>query len=335
MSDVPPTSQASSAKGIYVLVALLSLVLFGAGVYLAAEGKTWTLLGAGSLSIIATLLAWPMAMGTTSKPIEKLIDDKLSPLHVELTKAVNQLSRISEQQLISDRAKQLAFREKDRDAFRRAIQEDIEKKDYEAALALVEEMDAEFGYKGEAVRLKSIVLEKQDEEIRTQIDGALVTVDRHVQAEQWAMAIKEANRLKSIYPTQTRILNLPSEIENHRNSVKRDLLTKWSVCVANKQYDDAFIVLKKLDAYLTPVEAASLEEDARTVIREHQATLRNSFTDAIQAGRTSDAVRMGEKILTDFPTTQMAKEIRDRMDMLRLRLRTEQEAGQQAAVAPV
>ncbi|MFT3787779.1 MAG: hypothetical protein QM770_16680 [Tepidisphaeraceae bacterium] len=330
-------STAGRHNWVYGLALLLVLVMFGAGGAMAYKWGRWELLSAAGVALVVVLTTLPLALsaGTRERRLQGQITECLGPVSEQLTRAANTLNLIAEQQLVSDRAKAVAFRQKDADAFRRAIQEDISRQDYDAALALVEEMDREFGYKAEADRLRTEVLEKQGEVIRRQVDAALVVVDRHVMAEQWPQAFKEAQRLRTLFPTQTRVQNLPNEIEARRNQVKRDLLQRWHEQVRAGHHSEAFVVLKKLDTYLSPVEAASLEEDARNVIRERQNQLRNAFTTAIHNGQTMEAIRVGEEIIDDFPNTQMAREIRERMDTLRTRLRQEQEGNGAAVGAPV
>ncbi len=334
MADIQPNATPTSSAApkytwVFVLLFALSAVMFGLGVWLATQRNDYLLLVGGALSMVIVLSVLPVALLSQARVdhLEKLISDRLAPLEQSLSRAASTLSLIAEQQLVSDRAKSIAFRQKDADAFRRAIQEDLGKADYDAALSLVERMDNEFGYKQEADRLRGEIMEKRDEAIRRQVEAAVVVVDRHVQAEQWQLALKEAQRLRTLFPTQTRVLNLPNEIEQRRNAVKRDLLVRWQEQVRGGHIDEAFVVLKKLDLYLTPVEAASLEEDARNVIRDRQGRLRAAFTTAIHNGQTAEAIRIGEEIVDDFPNSQMAKEIRDRMDTLRTRLRQEQDAA--------
>jgi hypothetical protein len=324
-----PANTSPRYTWVYVMLFLLSAVLFSLGVVLAMQKNEWVVLSAGTVSMVIVLALLPLALASQARidRLERLLADRIAPLEQSLSRSANTLSLIAEQQLVSDRAKSIAFRQKDADAFRRAIQEDVSKAEYDAALSLIERMDSEFGYKQEADRLRGEVMEKRDEAIRRQVEAAVVVVDRHVQAEQWQLALKEAQRLRTLFPTQTRVLNLPNEIEQRRNGVKRDLLTRWQEQVRAGHIDEAFVVLKKLDLYLTPVEAASLEEDARNVIRDRQGRLRTAFTNAIHNGQTAEAIRIGEEIVDDFPNSQMAKEIRDRMDTLRTRLRQEQEAG--------
>src|SRR5687767_3945677 len=90
-----------------------------------------------------------------------------------LLERIDQLSilvnMISEQQLLSDRAKSVVFREKDREALRRAISEEIAKCDWEAALVLADEIERNFGYKGEAERVRQQVQQCRQDAIRRQV----------------------------------------------------------------------------------------------------------------------------------------------------------------------
>lgn len=302
-------------------ILVLSLALFGAGVYLAARHQNWILLGAGSLAVIGTLLAWPIAMACSAREFDSHLETRLGPIMAKFDLIVGHLQLMGEQQLISDRAKQIAFREKDRDAFRRAVQEDLSKQDYDAALALVQEMETEFGSLGEVDRLRSEVTARRDETVRRQLDSALAVVDRHIESEQWQAAFKESERLKTVFPDQVRVQMLAGEIEHRRQAVKRQLLARWQETVNHRQIDEAISVLRKLDNYLTPVEATALEEDARMIFKEKLAKLRAEFTGAIQQHSWREAKRLGDIIMSDFPNTQMAREVREMMPTLEERLR--------------
>ena len=89
------------------------------------------------------------------------------------------INMISEQQLLSDRAKSIAFRVKDREALRRAISEEVAKQDWEAALVLADEIERGFGYRGEAARVWQEVDQRRREAVQRQINDALGTIDRH------------------------------------------------------------------------------------------------------------------------------------------------------------
>ena len=306
---------------VFVCVLLLSLALFGGGVFLAAKHQTWTLLAAGSLAVIGTLLAWPLSIACGTRTLDHSIETRLAPVTDRFDRVLTQLAVMSEQQLISDRAKQIAFRQKDRDAFRRAIGEDLATQDYDAAAALVEEMERYFGPRGEVERVKQEVFGRRDESVKRQIDGAMALVERHIEAEQWHAAFKEAERLREVFPDQVRVETLPEDIEQRRQAFKRTLLARWAEHVKAKHVDDAIHVLRKLDNYLTPVEAAALEEDARMIFKEKLGMLRSDFSAAVQSHNWREAKKLAEVVISDYPNTQMAREVREMMPTLDERLR--------------
>jgi hypothetical protein len=143
---------ASTGTWMYAAVLFLAAIIFGVGIYLAIERQGWAMLAAGSVSIVGVLVAWPLAYVTSQARAAEL--RRQEQFATDVSERMQQLSvllnLVSEQQLLSDRAKQVAFREKDRDALRRAIHEDLARKDWEAALALVSDMENTFGYKQEA-----------------------------------------------------------------------------------------------------------------------------------------------------------------------------------------
>lgn len=315
---------------MFVVTLVLALGLFGAGVYVAATKADLILLAGGGVGVIAVLTAWAATLATSSASIDATLERRLHPLTHKLDETLSLLQLVSEQQLISDRAKAIAFRDRDREAFRRAIEEDISKGDFEAALALVAELEKEFGVKGEVARLKAEVNNRRDTSLKQQLDTAIAGVDRYVESEQWPAAIAEAQRLSTVYPDQVRIQMLPAEIEDKRQTTKRNLLVRWQETVRAKQIDDAIHVLRKLDLYLTPVEAAALEEDARMVFKEKLAMLRVDLTNAVQAHRWREAKRLAEIVMNDFPNTQMAREVRDMLPTLEERLREANHEGMPA-----
>ena len=323
-SQTSPAATGPGVNSVYVVVFLLALVILGVGVAFAMRGQGLAVLAAGCVSLVAVLITWPIAIhlttGLASKTQSDLLSSRLETMTSRLERVGTSVAMIADQQLISDRAKQVAFREKDREAFRRAIQEDLSKQDYEAALALVDDMDREFGYKAEANRMRHEVIGRRDEAVKRQVDQAVIVVDRHVDAEQWQAAFKEADRLKSLFPNQLRVQNLSADVEARRQRVKQQLLARWTDHVRAKDPDQAITVLKKLDIYLNPTEANDLQEDARMIFKEKLGQLRSRFTTAVQNHSWKDAVVVGEQIISDFPNTTMAQEVKSAMEAMKERV---------------
>ena len=60
----------------------------------------------------------------------------------------------------------------------------------------------------------------------------------------------------------------------------------------------------------------------RGVFKDKLNSLRASFSMAVHDQHWNEASRIGEIIIRDFPNTQMAKEVREKMDALRERAAT-------------
>jgi hypothetical protein len=311
----------NSYSWMYAVVFVVALAVFGTGLYLAIQGHGWAMLAAGSASLIAVLIAWPIALSIgdsrdagieTQRQMQAMLEARLQQLE-------STLNRVSQQQLLSDRAKSVVYRDNERQAIRRAINEEIAQQDWEAALALAQAIEDAFGYRQEADRLRAEIRQRQQDTQRRQVNDALGVIERHLRAEQWAEATREAERLRERYPKDEQVQRLPQEIESRREAFKQHLLRNWRDARARKDNDAAIDLLRQLDFYLTPAEAESIQEDARAVFRERLDGLRQQFSQAVQEHRWSDAIRVGDSIVEEFPNSGIAREVREKMDALRQR----------------
>lgn len=307
---------------VYVLALVLSLATLGCGIYQVVTDKEgWAMVGAGCLGLVAVLVAWPVTLclysGRCAVKAER--EEAMLPVLERLDQMSILINTISEQQLLSDRAKSIAYRVKDREAVRRAISEEIAKQDWEAARVLADEIEQGFGYRGEAERVRQEIDRLRQENARRQINDAVGTIDRHTRAEQWTAALRESERLIQMYPDSEQVRNLPIEVENRRHAHKRQLLSSWTDAVARHDVDGSIEILKQLDTYLTPAEAESMQETARSVFKEKLNNLGKQLSTAIQDHRFADAMRAAETVIREFPNSRIAQEARENMENLRQR----------------
>lgn len=313
-----PKQAPNPAVSVPVIPLLIAVALIGGGAYLGAKYQNWTLLAAGGVALAAVLSLWEV-----SRAIEAFRSAATAAqAHgAALAERVEQISVllnvISEQQLLSDRAKSVAFREKDSEALRRAIREEMAKSNYEGAIALADDMEAAFGYKVEAEQFKKEIAERREEALRKQVGEAMGGVDRLVRDERWVDALREADRLKERFPTLESVKLLPKEIEMRREAHKKQLLVEWNDCVKRHDPDNSIAVLKRLDPYLTPAEAEAMQETVRSVFKEKLNGLRTQFSLAVQDHHWHEALRIGEEIVRDFPNTRIATEVKETMVALR------------------
>ena len=315
----PAASAVSNGGGIQVLALLIALALLGGGGYLAWMGKGWSLVAAGGASLVGVLAVWPIARVMVQvREADARRRDEISATFAErLQQLAVLMNTMSEQQLLSDRAKQVAFRMKDREALRRAIKEDLSHKDWEAALALVADMERTFGYKQEAEVYREEINQFRQEVIRREIQESAGKIDTFCRQEKWNEALRESERLHRHYPDNEHVQKLPQEIETRRQGTKRALLDAWNDAIARKDVDGSIEILKKLDLYLTRQEAESMQEAARSVFKEKLNQLGAQFTLAAQDKRFPEAIRVGEIIMRDFPNSGIARDVKKLMESLR------------------
>lgn len=313
--------QAGPIFFLYLLSLILSLGILGFGIYLTIVRHDWTMLAIGCGCVIAVLVSFPLALVVlrSGESASQELREAMAPVHERFEQLSVMLNLISEQQLLSDRTKSVVFREKDREALRRAIQEEIGRRDFEAAASLADEMEKGFGYKQEAERLRQEIHERRTEGIRKAIAESTTAIDRSIRAERWQEAHREAEKLLAVYPDNEQVRNLPNEISARREQHKKQLIQSLDEAVNRKDTDGGIEILKKLDAYLTPAEAESMQETARGIFKAKLENLRTQFSMAVQDRNWPEAIRIGDTIARDFPNTQMAKEVREAMEGLRQR----------------
>ena len=100
---------------------------------------------------------------------------------------------------------------------------------------------------------------------------------------------------------------------------KQRLLDEYNGQIARKDIDGAIGTVRKLDFYLTSDEGQGMAESVRNLFKEKLNQLKDRFTAAVHRGQWAEAHRVGESIVNDFPNTQMAKEVRDKLESLKQR----------------
>jgi hypothetical protein len=316
-------STPSNLNWIYPVVSIAALAVFGVGLYLVLVNPSqsqWTMLAAGCLSLIAVGVSWPIAHALAGLRADRLSDVAgAQRANERLEHLCTLMGRVSESQLLSDRAKSVAFREKDRDAIRRAINEEMSRGEWEAAFALADQFEQAFGSKTEADRFRNEIRARQGEDVQRQVGEVVAVIDRHIRNEQWTAAVREAEKMRERFPNNEQVLGLPAEIERRRQSHKQQLLQSWHEAVARHDVDASIDILRQLDSYLTPAEAESMQDTARSVFKEKLNNLVAQFGNTIREHRWAEAVRIGEQIQAEFPNSRAAQEVKEKMEMLRQR----------------
>lgn len=243
--------------------------------------------------------------------------------------ALTLLRSINDRLLISETAKRIAYRASDRDALRHAIREDIEKGDYDAALALVDEMSRTYGYREEAEGYRDQILAEREHSIDAKVTDAIKTLDELLEMAEFEKAHAEAEKIQRMYRESPRVRDLERRVRNAVATYKHDLERRFLEAKERDDVEGAIELIRQMDMYLTEDEARPFRDAAKEVFDKKKEYLSAQFKMAIDDKDWRQAVRVGEQIIHDFPNTRMADEIRGKMlDQLRARA-----AGQQAAGA--
>ena len=306
---------------IYVLACVAAFATFGVGLYQAViHAGVWELLAAGCVSVVVVVVSWPIAHLLASAVATQDSAEALgAKVAQRLDDLVTLLGLVSEQQLLSERAKSVAFRDKDREAIRRAVNEELAQGEWEAAFALADQFEKAFGSKAEADRFRAEINDRRNEGMRKQIADTMVTIDQLTRAEQWSAAMREAEKLMAQLPDHPEVRRLPLEIENRRQTHKQALMQTLHEAAARHDWDGALDILRQVDPYLTPSEAESMQEMVRTMFKEKLNNLAAQFASLVRDRKWAEAIRVGEQIQKDFPNSRIAQEVKEKMVALRTR----------------
>jgi hypothetical protein len=245
--------------------------------------------------------------------------DALRDIHTVLEEYRPHVRLMADNSQLSDAARAIIHRAKERSALRLAINEEIVRGDWEAAYALVELLESRHGYKYEAARLRAEVDKSREQLLNAEVTEAVARVRADMAAHNWDRARREMDRLVAEQPDSPAVRELPPLFTKLRGEHKRRLLKEWDESVQRNEVDRGIAILRELDQYLTPNEAAALEESARGVFRTKLHNLGVRFSLAVTDHDWRPALETARQIIAEFPNSRMALEVRDRIQFLTAR----------------
>lgn len=230
---------------------------------------------------------------------------------------------------LSDEAKSLLYRERELEAMREMMHGMLLRQDYQAAEELIASLEKKPALAQDAAVMRKELQTTRQAGVNEQIDMAVTRVEAIIARGDWARALREAHRMRVAFPKSEKVLALPKRIESAKMKHKRDLLQAYGEAVGKNDVDGSIELLKELDRYLSPQEAAALQDSARGIFKARLHNLGVQFAIRVTEGQWSEAVDVGENIISEFPNSRMAHEVRAKMDLLHQRA-----AAGSAAPAP-
>ena len=324
-APMPAARPSGGSVGVAaVLLLLLALLtaggLIGLGVWIGRRGEGWGVLAAGIAAIVAALALTGVASAVAvvgRRLADQAALDRLGerfvgefkPVRADLDRCVKALEQVGDRTLISDRAKRVAYRDRDRDAVRRAIEEDLSNGDHASARQLADEFEKAFGYKAEAERFREEIRQRVEASRANELDAATARIDRMCAQEQWSDAFDEYSRLIDRFGGDAKVRLIKTRIEERRQQKKVELVKEFHTARRGNDMERAADLLKRLDAYLTPEEGEQLQADAREVFHSRLMSLRDRFSGSMRDRDFIEALRVGMIIRREFPNSKLAKEV--------------------------
>jgi len=263
----------------------------------------WTVLAAAFP--VAIMIAWRVQ---TAPRVER--DTR------ELASAIR--SMVNEAGL-SESAKRVLHRKEERELLRRAIEQDILDRDYDAALVLVAELADRFGYRADAESFRTRIERARSQSTEEQISEAIHAFHALLKQHKWNDAYEEAGRVQRLFNNHPRTANLRARVDESRAAYRKQLERRFLETAERQEADEAMAILKELDAYLTPDEAEPYAEVARGVISKSRENLGSRFKLLVQDHEWTAALGVGNQIIDEFPNSRMAAEVRDLLPRIRER----------------
>lgn len=271
----------------------------------------WALSAVGLIALItpiSMMVAWRMGEPASNQSSAYAIREL-----IEVVK------RQSEEAGLSEGAKGVLHRKRERELLRHAIEQDIADEDWDAAMVLVKELAERFGYRADAEEFRARIERARAQTLDRRVVESLAGLDEVIRRRQWIEAYAEAARIQRLFPDSHRVEGLRQRVDHARQQVRRELERQFLLAAEADRVDHAIEILKELDTYLTPSEAAPYQEVARGVIGKLRENLGVRFKLAVQDHQWDDAIIVGDQIINQFPNTRMAQEVRDLLPMLRER----------------
>ncbi len=261
--------------------------------------------------LVETIVANEQAVDSTDEQLRR-IESLMEAIH-ESNRWLVDLAQMS------DAAKSLLFRQHEIEAMDELLQEALIGQDYAKAESLAVEVEARLGYRDQAERMREQIATARDSTLEQKIDAALDHISKYIEAHDWAQAMRQSHRLLRLLPDNPKVLALPQLIRDSQAKHKRQLLQDYGEAVKVSDIDRSIKLLEAMDKYLTPQEAAALEESARGVFKAKLHSLGVRFAIRVTEENWAGAIDVGESIIREFPNSRMAQEVRQKMDQLRAR----------------
>ena len=277
------------------------------------QSLVWLL---GALILLSGFLAM---LSRVFKILDALRDNssKLEEVAGALEKIRAGLVQINQSTRLSETAKAIAFRDEERRSLREAVFEKLQQHDFDAAYEIIDEIANRPEYQELAEQLRTQADAYHNATDQERINQVIVHIEKLFEDCQWAKASAQIEGLIKAYPDSDKAKAMRQRLIDSKQERKKILLAAWDDAIQRQDTDRSLQILKELDMYLSPNEGLALQEAARDVFKTKLHNLGIKFSMAVTEKRWANALEIGQHIVSDFPNSKMAEEIREKLDVLK------------------
>lgn len=306
-----PGGTGGRGKGDGTALAWVFVLLYALGLAVSVTMFVKGMREVGVIGLLLVLTGAPIALGLMRVAATRR-EESLRLGGIEAS-----VRHLAEQSVLSDDARRVLNRDSERTLLMGAIEQDIAGQNWDAAMVLIEELAGRFGYRADAEAMRQRVEEARRKTREMEITEAIGFLDGLILQRRWDDALAEAGRVQRLFPGSPRVEPLRDRVAAARAAYRVDLERRLIEAAGTEQSDEAMVLLKELDQYVTPEQAESMKAMARGVIGRAREELGARFKGAVQERQWTEAVGLGEQIVRQFPNTRMAAEVREMMEQIR------------------
>jgi tetratricopeptide (TPR) repeat protein len=300
-------------------------LLCGAVATRGVMGDQPGLMTTGLLGLVVVGCTLPLALkrgspaGAPANGSSKAAEAELHEVRGQLRTLARAIQDLQESMVLSDDARRVLNRKRERELLRKAIQEDINAEDWDAAMVLIRELAERFGYRSDAEEFRQKVETARFTTMDRRVSEAVRGLEELIVRSEWDAALEEAARIARLFPDSPKTEGLRHRVIASRDRYKIDLERRFLHAAQAERVDEAMDLLRQMDQYLTESEGEQFREVARGVIGKARENLGAQFRLAVQDRQWERAAEIGDRIIDEFPNTRMASEVRAMIDTIRER----------------
>lgn len=302
-----------AAAGAAVMLITRQTELTGLSLVLCAFG-----VGIFTASLLASIFA-VLLLTYENVRILRNQEEELGSVISLLNKNHLSLGQLNQSVSLSEKAKAIIFSEMDREALTEVVEEKLHQQDFDSTYKMIDDIERQAGFDSLARKLRFNADRFRDASEDERAKQFTAHIEKLFEQYQWTKASAQIDRLVETFDVPERGELLRQSLLEKKEQRKKELLAAWDDMVRRHETDRSLEILKELDLYLTPNEGLALQESAKDVFRSKLHNLGVKFALAVTDKQWAEALQTGEQIIRDFPNSRMAREIREKLDILRKR----------------